>query len=331
MDGPLVADPIDGVTRVCGVRAKDGREFHADLVIDAMGRRSRFGDWMTAIGARPPYEEAIDAGFIYYSRYYRSRDGSSPAITGPVPATVLSTITVLSAPSDNGTWLLAIVASAGDQPLKVLRHTEQWERVVRSVPHLEHWLDGEPLHDVLAMGGVADRYRRFVIDGQPVVAGMVAVGDAWACTNPQAARGISTGLSHAVSLRDALRDAPDDPLAFARRFHDLGEQRCAPWYQMQVARDSARYAAVHAAIEGREVPGPPDDDPVAQMQAAFATAAAYDPDVARAFLDIMACLDLPANVVRRPGLVDKILEASRGRDAPLHPGPSRAELLALLN
>jgi flavin-dependent dehydrogenase len=331
VDGPLTSDATNGVPRVSGVRTKDGRELRADLVIDAMGRRSRFGEWMTAIGGRPPEEEAIDAGFIYYSRYFRSRDGALPEISGPIPATMLSTITVLAAPADNGTWVLAIVASAGDQPVKVLRRNEPWERIVRAVPHLEHWLDGEPLHDVLPMGGVADRYRRFVVDGAPVVTGLVAVGDAWACTNPQAARGVSTGLSHALALRDALRDAPDDPVAFAGRLHDLTEERCTPWFHVQIARDRARYAAAQAVIDGREPPGPPDDDPVAQMQAAFGTAAAYDPDVARAFLDVMSCLELPATVMTRPGLFDKILEVSSGRDVPPHPGPTRAELLALLN
>jgi hypothetical protein len=30
----------------------------------------------------------------------------------------------------------------------------------------------------------ADRLRSYVVDGAPVVTGMVSVGDAWACTNP---------------------------------------------------------------------------------------------------------------------------------------------------
>jgi flavin-dependent dehydrogenase len=43
------------------------------------------------------------------------------------------------------------------------------------------------------MAGILDRYRRFVVDGAPVVTGYAAVGDAWACTNPSAGRGISVG------------------------------------------------------------------------------------------------------------------------------------------
>jgi hypothetical protein len=67
------------------------------------------------------------------------------------------------------------------------------------------------------------------------------------------------------------------------------------------------------------------------MQAAFGTAATYDADVARAFLDMMACLALPHEVLGRAGMVDKIRAVSAGREPPPHPGPSRTELLALLD
>src|SRR4051795_9244615 len=36
---------IDGVPHVIGAVTSDGRKIKADLVIDAMGRRSRIGDW----------------------------------------------------------------------------------------------------------------------------------------------------------------------------------------------------------------------------------------------------------------------------------------------
>jgi 2-polyprenyl-6-methoxyphenol hydroxylase-like FAD-dependent oxidoreductase len=335
LKGVAVESPIAngsalaGVPHVVGVRTSDGREFRADLVLDAMGRRSKIGEWIAGLGGRPPYEEASDAGFVYYSRYFRSRDGGLPEVTGPLPLTHLSTLSLLSLPADNDTWVVGIVCSSGDQPLKVLRRNEVWERVVRSVPHLAHWIDAEPLHDVLPMGGVVDRYRRFVLDGDPVVTGLFAIGDAWACTNPQAGRGISTGLTHAVALRDAIRAEGDGPAALARTFDALTEERCTPWYRTQVDRDHVRYAQIAAAIEGREPPA--SDDPAAKLQAAFAIAAAYDPDVARAFLEMMTCQTQPKDVLGRPGLVDKILEVSSTHPPPQAAGPSRGELLELVS
>src|SRR5262249_47687604 len=46
-----------GTPHVVGVRTTDGEELRADVVVDAMGRRSRSPAWLTAVGARPPHEE----------------------------------------------------------------------------------------------------------------------------------------------------------------------------------------------------------------------------------------------------------------------------------
>lgn len=322
------AAAVAGVPHVSGVRTTDGDVIRADLVVDAMGRRSRFSDWAIAVGGRPPYEEVSDTGFAYYTRHYRSRDGSVPDFNGWV-STSTSTFSVLTVPTDNDTWSVAVVAMAGDQPLKALKGNNAWERVVRSLPHMTHWLDGDPLNDVTPMAGVMDRYRRFVIDGRPVLTGMVAVGDAWACTNPMAGRGVSLGLLHAVTLRNAWRDNLDDPEGLVLAFDRATEERLTPWYRQQVDRDYQRASEVRAAIAGRNGPADTGDRPAARKQAAFFAAASTDPDVARAFLDVMSCLALPGEVLARPGIGDKVAAYLDADPVPA-PGPTRDEVLALI-
>jgi hypothetical protein len=46
---------------------------------------------------------------------------------------------------------------------------------VRACLQHAHWLDGQPLTNLLAMSGTLDRYRRFVVDNVPVATGVVAV------------------------------------------------------------------------------------------------------------------------------------------------------------
>ena len=87
----------------------------------------------------------------------------------------------------------------------------------------QHWLDGEPITDVLAMAGIMDRHRRFVVDDRPVATGVCAVGDAWACTNPSAGRGISVGLVHAQQLRDADAHEPRPSRGARAEFDALTE------------------------------------------------------------------------------------------------------------
>src|SRR4029077_4851650 len=108
--------------------------------------------------------------------------------------TILGTIAILTLPGDNGTWSVTLMTAAGDQPLKRLRHPDTWTKVLRACPFQAHWLHGAAITHIEAMSGVLDRYRRFVVDGAPVVTGFLAVADAWASTNPTAGRGVTVGF-----------------------------------------------------------------------------------------------------------------------------------------
>ncbi len=327
-EGPIAGTSlVDGVPHVVGVRTNDGAEMTADLIVDAMGRRSRFCDWVTSLHGRPPYEEASDVGFAYYTRHYRSADGTLPEFRG-MPISLIGSILLLTLHGDNGTTMVAFAVMAGDRPLKALRNNDSFERVVRSIPHAAHWVDSEPLHDVIAMAGVLDRYRRFVIDDEPVVTGMVAVGDASQCTNPTAGRGMSVGLMHATLLRDSMRDTGDDPVALAIDFDAATEEQITPWYRQQVEADEQRASDFRAVIDGRDLPA--SSDPGAQMRTAFLMAAMSDPDVLRALFETTGCLALPHEVMARPEIAKKV-EACVGLEPPQPRGPSRAELVALLS
>jgi len=329
VEGPVAGSrPGTPVPHVAGVRMSSGERLEADLVIDAMGRRSKFAEWVLALGGRPPYEEATDAGFAYYARHYRSRDGGVPDYRGPFGGP-LGTFHALTILGDNDCWTVALVPMARDDPLKSLRYADVWERVARAIPHVAHWLDGEPLTDVLPMAGVLDRYRRFVVDGQPVVTGLVAVGDAWACTNPTAGRGLSMGIRHAIALRDTLRETAGDPSRLAVRLDEVTEATLTPWYRDQVNRDRQRAADMHALVEGRDPDPAKAADPMRQMQVAFLAAAAHDPEIARGWLDTMSCLALPQEVMARPGLAARVMEFV-GQSAPHPAAPTRSELLDLV-
>ena len=173
------------------------------------------------------------------------------------------------------------------------------------------------------MAGVLDKYRRFVVDDRPVVTGIVAVGDAWACTNPSAGRGISVGTVHAQRLRDAVRDGCDDAESLVLRFDELTERDVTPFYRNQIRSDRARIAEMDALRAGEE---PPPPDPTV---AALAAAAPRDPDVFRAFLEMLTCLALPEEVMARPGFLDKV-QAHAGEPPLIPPGPDRAELESLM-
>ncbi|MDQ3643696.1 MAG: FAD-dependent oxidoreductase, partial [Actinomycetota bacterium] len=291
-----------------------------DLIVDAMGRRTRLSEWLQALGGQAPYVESEDCGFVYHSRYFKGPE--LPAFNGP-PISDIGTISVLTLPGDSGTWSVTVWAAASDTALKNLRHRDQFTDVVRACPLQAHWVDGEPITDVLTTAGVLDRYRRFVVDGRPVATGVAAVGDAWACTNPSAGRGVTVGLLHAQLLRDTIRSDFDDPEAFVRAWDSVTEAQVAPYYWSQITADRARFAQMDALRRGEP---PPPGDPTA---AAISAAMLRDPDVFRGVIEAGTCLALPDEVFSRPGFMDKVQAHARARMWKI-PGPDRETLLKLV-
>ena len=315
--GPSV---VDGVPHVTGVHLADGTEVAADLVVDAMGRRSRLGEWLGAVGGRQPYSEAEDCGFVYYTQYF---SGPELPVIRAAPVSEVGTISILTLPGDNGTWSVTIYAASSDAPLRRLLSPDRFIKVLEAFPLHAHWIEGEPLTEVLVMAGILDRYRRFVINGVPVATGLAAVGDAWACTNPSAGRGMTVGLMHAQRLRDIVRYSLADPAAFALAWDDATETDVAPFYWNQIAADRLRVSEMTSLRTGIDAP-PPDP-----TQQAIAVAAPYDADVFRGVLEARMCLARPEEVFARPGFMDKVL-ANRQAPPLCVPGPDRASLLRLL-
>jgi len=315
-----------GVPHVAGVRLGTGEEITADLVVDMTGRRSPLPRWLAAIGARPPHDELDDCGFIYYGRHFRSAGGGIPPALGGL-LMHLGTISALTLPADNGTWSVTLVTSAKDRALRVLHDPVVWEKAVRSLPLVAHWLDGQPIDDrVMAMAGIEDRHRNLVVGGAPVATGVVAVGDAWACSNPTVGRGASIGMLQAVLLRDTIAGIGlDDPWQFACSFHHATAEIVEPWYRDTLAADRHRLAEIDALIEGKEYR---PADPGWEVSQALTAAALKDPDCLRGFVKVAMVLSREADVLAGPGMLEKVTALGGDwRDEPI-PAPSREELLS---
>jgi 2-polyprenyl-6-methoxyphenol hydroxylase-like FAD-dependent oxidoreductase len=318
---------MNGTPHVTGVRTASGETLTADLVVDAMGRRSVAQRWLTDAGGEPVYTESEDCGFLYYTRFFRTSNGGPPQPRAPLLSPIGS-FSLLTLPGDNGTWSVTIYTSTGDRPLKQVRYDDKWTALVRACPRHAHWLDGEPTTGILAMSGVIDRFRRMVINGRPVATGIAFVADAWACTNPSVGRGIALGLAHAACLRDTVRAHGDDPRAFALAWDEATERELTPWYRATIAGDRARLAEIEAIRAGQ--PPPPPPTPAAALARALPQAMGLDPDVFRAGVEIIGCLTLPQDVFARPGLAERVLELGQDGNGGPPLGPDREELLKLL-
>jgi 2-polyprenyl-6-methoxyphenol hydroxylase-like FAD-dependent oxidoreductase len=323
----LTMQASDGTPHVSGVRLQSGEALHADLVVDAMGRSSQLPRWCSDANIGPLHEESEDSGFIYYGRFFRSADGTTPQPFGPLLAP-MGTFSILTLPSDNGTWSVTVYVSSGDQPLKRMRDLDAWTAVVEACPLHAHWLEGEPISGLMAMGGVIDRYRRPLRDGRPLLTGTALLGDACACTNPSLGRGISLGLLHAQSLREVVNSHLENPLEFAQAWDEATEARLTPWYRETVAEDRSRLSEIEALREGLEPPRP--SDPSQALRGALLTAMLHDPDLFRAFVESRSCLTPLSETFMQDGVPERILELAGQHERLQIPGPDREGLLRLL-
>lgn len=221
----ILGEQSAGATpRVTGLVLDDGSRIDADLVLDAAGRRTPIPKWLGEVGVEVPYD-VQDCPAVYYSRYYRLRpdSGHSPfellALRRP-----LDGVNLISFTGDHGTFGLAAFASPDRDEWKVLRHDWAWDAFFGSVPRFQQWASPDiavPLTGVEFMGGHQNVLRHYVVDGEPLVHGLLAVGDSLCTTNPAYGWGASMALTYAFAAVEAAEAHAADPEAMALAYHDV--------------------------------------------------------------------------------------------------------------
>ncbi|MCU1362171.1 MAG: putative epoxidase [Ilumatobacteraceae bacterium] len=327
--------------RVTGVRLCDGSTIDADLVVTAVGRRGVVPEWLAAIGAADVTEEVEDTGIVYFSRFYRLRPGCvAPARSGVIGGD-LGYLKYGVFAGDNGTFSITLATPTDDERLrKLLADPAVFEHAARQLTVAAEWLDGraEPLTaDVHVMAGLLNRWRDYVVDGEPVVTGLIPVGDAILCTNPLYGRGCSTAFWGAQLLADAISSKPDDLRGIALVYDDAVRSEILPWYRATVEQD-AEARRVAAAMLAGDDPDGDTSDPRTFMRGVFRDgllpAIRTDATVMRAFVRSFNLLTAPDALAKDADIGARVLAVWNDRDSrPPEPllGPKlRSEMLDLL-
>jgi flavin-dependent dehydrogenase len=297
---------------------------------------------LSAVGAAAVPEEVEDTGIVYFSRFYRLRPGQVAPVRNGVIGGDLGYLKYGVFAGDNGTFSITLATPNDDDQLrKLLAGTEMFEAAARQLTAAKDWLDGraEPLSDdVHVMAGLLNRWREYVVDGQPVVTGLIPVGDAVLCTNPLYGRGCSTAFWGAQLLADAVAATPDDPRGIALAYDAALRAEILPWYRAGVEQD-AEARRVAAALLAGEDPDGDTSDPRTFMRAVFRDgllpAIRSDAVVMRAFVRNFHLLTSPDTLAKDADIGARVLAAWNDRDnrppeAPMGP-KRRADLLDLLD
>ena len=317
----LVAGGGPGIPHVQGVRTDSG-ETLADLVVDAGGRHTPLPGFVRALGFPSPSEAREPSGFVYYARHFRSPDGRLPTAAGFV-LTHHPSLSVITPPGDLATYSIVLVTSSRDRAARVLRHDAVWSQVARLSPSAQPWLAaGEPTSGVLPMAGIEDVRRDYWAGGEPVVTGLVPVGDSYAATNPSLGRGATIGALHACALRDALAGSWGSPRELVEAVARATSDQVDPWVDASMSFDRHRAAEMEADL--LEMPYQPAD-PGWSMTTALTAGASVDPTLARAFSRIGGLLAAPAEVLSVPDVQRRLGPHLSGPRYPAT-GPDRFDL-----
>jgi 2-polyprenyl-6-methoxyphenol hydroxylase-like FAD-dependent oxidoreductase len=246
-----------GLPRVRGVQLDTGEALHADLVVDASGRRSPTPRLFVRRGLRPPVEVGQDCGLLYISRYYRLRRRFDyPSRDVPVMVN-LGWATAMAFPADRRTFCLLAVVAAIDPLRRELTTEAGFARFHASIPTMAPWLAaGRPIADIHTMTRVDNRYRRVVDSSGPIASGLLLLGDAAMHTNPTAGRGVSLAFAHVQYLLYAL-DRAVSPTELAIGFDTWTDANIGAWYQLQAGADASLLRRAEASVRGETLP-PPD-------------------------------------------------------------------------
>ena len=194
--------------RVIGVTTNGATE-RADVVVDAGGRRSPVRRWLGEAGVSVPTPQRSACGIAYYSRYFRLHDGVDlPVVQGPVVERGdLGFMGYGIAPGDARTYGVLLVAPADDHGLRALGHSEAWDAAAGSIARVAGFVDpdvGVPIMPPAPMHGLENVLTVWAPDGQPLLAGCVVIGDAWAVTDPLFGWGASLAMAHGFDLAATL-------------------------------------------------------------------------------------------------------------------------------
>ena len=340
----LVSDPgPDASTpHVTGVRLADGSQSSCDLVVVAAGRRSALPEWLCEIGCALVDDEVDDTGIVYFSRFYRLRDGAGyPPRTGPIGGD-LGYLKYGVFVGDNRTFSVTLATPTGDQELrKQLADPDVFDSCARQLVATAPYLDGraEPITEsVHVMAGLINRWQQYVVGERPVATGVIPIGDAVLCTNPLYGRGCATAFWGAHLMVAAIDAHPGDVEAMLLAYEVALRAEIYPWYRASVEQDAEARRVSAALLAGED----PDGDPTDQrsfMRAVFRDgllpALRRDPVVLRAFFRSLNLLTAPDAMIKDPDVGSRVLAVWQDRDnrppeAALGP-KRRADLLALIS
>ncbi|WP_214111243.1 NAD(P)/FAD-dependent oxidoreductase [Acrocarpospora catenulata] len=291
--------------RVSGVLFSEGNDAGAphtlpcDLVVDAMGRSSRLGEWLSEAGWQPPALERLHVDLGYATGVFARDPADSGTLAihslvlrpGRLP--LLSTMTAV----EGNRSIVTIAGYAQDRPTRDVKEFLEWCRQDPS-GEFGRIVDQHEMLEGVTTFRYPDNRRKIFSRLSRFPGGLLALGDSVASFNPIRAQGMSSACLHAACLDDYLRGKPSLADPARGYFESIGRVVDAAW-MMSTTSDSLLPHSNATPTRG--------DRAFNALNGLVFRASVVDREVHRRFLDVVHMRAHPRTLMR-PGT---LLRAAR--------------------
>ncbi|CAH9066891.1 hypothetical protein PSECIP111951_03993 [Pseudoalteromonas holothuriae] len=206
--------------KVSGVKVRIGNDdtnINADLVVDASGRRSQCVKWLAEHGITSTTQIDESCGIFYTTQWFKLKDTPydeslietyKKQITGCsyYESSFLGAAMVFA---DNGYFSITLTAQKDDLSLRKLTRLASWMAVVKHLPGFAPWVDERNViaqGNLKSFGNMDNIYHPLIDNNQPLLNGLVNIGDALCTLNPAAGRGCTIAWITAYEIAKAVSE-----------------------------------------------------------------------------------------------------------------------------
>lgn len=306
---------VDGgrVTGARILRRRDGAAeevLSADVVVDATGRQTRLPRWLEDLGLTPPEEDVSELEVAYVSGRFARRpdDDAVVNVVSAVPPHGRAAGAALAAEGDS--VVVTLAGLLGEVPPTDPTGLVDYAADLPDSAIHDLIADREPLAQPILMRIPPGR-RRHYDRLEDLPAGLVPIGDALCSFNPVYGQGMSVAAVAADRLGNCLDEGRHDLTA---RYLVAVEGILDHAWTMAAGAD-ARYLP---SVRARQ---PLPVRLLGRYQERLVAAAADDPAVAAAFLEVVGLLAPPPSLLR-PGVALRVFgHGLRSSGRPSSAGP----------
>ncbi len=184
----------------------------ADLIVDAMGRRSQTPEWLLELGYPAPKESEVDAFLGYVTRKYKRKPNTPLILIGATPPN--DPYGGLVFPEENDTMVALIAGYNKNYPPTEPGEFEASAKFLG--PEFQEALkDAEPISQPYGYRGTSSRWRHYEkLERWPER--YIVLGDAFCGFNPIYGQGMSAAAMSAVALANHIKQSDGDLDGVAR-------------------------------------------------------------------------------------------------------------------